>query len=130
MADIAEGVRIEADSVQEVFNTNLTDAQVNAFINMAHRFVDANLLDEGLAAGTLVDIELMLSCHFCALNDPRMKSENVAGEWSFSVQGVTGISLDATFYGQQAKLLDPTGKLDELGSNLKQASITALEDMT
>jgi hypothetical protein len=123
-------VRVEADSVQEVFETNLTDAQVSAFINMAHRFVDANLLDEGLAAGTLTDIELMLSCHFCALNDPRMKSENVAGEWSFTVQGMTGLSLDATFYGQNAKLLDPTGKLDELGANLKQASISALEDMT
>ena len=130
MADLVDGARIEADSVQEVFNTVLTDDQVNAFINMAHRFVDANLLDEGLAAGTLVDIELMLACHFCALNDPRMKSENIAGEWSFTVQGTTGLSLDATFYGQQAKLLDPTGKLDELGSNLKQASITALEDMT
>ena len=130
MAEATTGIRVEAGDVREIFSTEMTADQINSFINMAHRFIDANLLSVGLAASTLVDIELLLSAHFCSLNDPRMKSENVAGEWSFTVQGETGMFLDATFYGQQAKLLDSTGTLDKIASNPKKASITVLQDVT
>lgn len=130
MAELIANARTSAAKVKEVFDTEMTAAQVNAFINMASRLVTNELTGIGLNTDTLSDIELMLSCHFCALNDPRMKSENVAGEWSFTIQGQTGMHLNATFYGQQAKLFDTTGTLDRLGDNLKKASITVLKDVT
>jgi len=130
MAELTAGARVNAERVKEIFDTEMTAAQINSFINVAHRFIDANLLSQGLAATTLEDIELFLSAHFCSLNDPRTKSENVAGEWSFTVQGETGMYLDATFYGQQAKLLDTTGTLDKIASNPKKATVTILQDVT
>ncbi len=129
MADLITTTRIKVEDLRDIFETTLTDDQLNAFINMASRLVDANLVGEGLSDEILFDIELLLSAHFSALRDPRMQSENIAGEWSFKVQGETKMQLDSTFYGQQAKLLDTTGTLDRIGANLKKARITVLEDV-
>ena len=130
MANIIDTARVSVDDVRDVFDTTLTDEQLHAFINMASRLVDANLVGEGLSDEILFDIELLLAAHFSALRDPRMQSENIAGEWSFKTQGETKMQLDATFYGQQAKLLDTTGTLDRIGANLKKARLTVLEDVT
>ena len=129
MADLVSGARVTAANVAEIFNTTLTTAQLNQWINIAHEVIEANLLGQGLTAKTLIHIELMLSSHFAAMDDPRMKSENIGGDWSFTVQGQTGYGLDATFYGQQVKILDTSGILDKMGETSKNASVTILKDV-
>lgn len=129
MTDISSDARVTATEVREIFDTDLVDEDLNQFINMANRFVTAVLATAGLAAATLTDIELLISAHFAALKDPRTSQEGL-GEWSFTGQGTTAMNLDATFYGQQAKLLDTTGTLDEIAANKQKATITVLKDVT
>lgn len=123
MSDLASGVRTSVQLVEEIFDTEMTNDELHTAINIANRFVTANLGSTGLAAATLTDIETFLAAHFASLKDPRAKSENIAGEYSYTVQGETGKNLDATYYGQMAKMLDTTGTLDTIAANLKKATI-------
>ena len=136
MASLISTHRVDADNVKEIFTTLMTGAQINAFINMASRLVTNQIAgqvvlgtNDMLDDDTLKDIELLLSAHFCALNDPRAESESIAGEYSYKSQGKTDMMLDATFYGQQAKLLDVTGTLDRLGETRRKATIQVLSDV-
>lgn len=122
--------RVDVSGVKAAFDTDLADNEIELFIVDANLFVTEELVGKGLSDGRLAAIEKYLACHFCALKDPRLESENIAGEWSFKVQGKTAMHLDATFYGQQAKLLDTTGTLDELGANPKKATLTILKDVS
>lgn len=128
MALLDEDTRIDASEVKEVFSTSMTDAQVNAFINAAHQIVVDTLASAGLSEAALTQIELFLSAHLCSLYDPRMERESVAGEYSYGVQGKTGMALDATFYGQMAKMFDTSGLLSSQAASLKAASITVLSE--
>lgn len=114
MATLLADARVDADDVKEIVDTDLTDVQINAFINTAHRYVDANLLGKSLDADTLTDIELWLSAHFLSMRDPRVSSVSANG-LSASYQGKTGEGLKATLYGQQALALDASGTLASLG---------------
>jgi hypothetical protein len=115
MATLDPDARVEPDEVKEIIDTSLTDSQINAFINSAHYLIQANLLNKGLSANILTQIELWLSAHFLAIRDQRVESEGVAGEWQARYQGKTGMGFSATTYGQQALLLDTTGTLASAG---------------
>lgn len=115
MATIDPDARVSADDVKEIIETSLTDSQINAFINTAHHHVQDNLLNKGLSASKLTQIELWLSAHFLAIRDQRVESEGVAGEWQARYQGKTGMGFEATTYGQQALMLDTTGTLASSG---------------
>lgn len=121
--------RTTVDDIKDVFDTTLSDTQLTAFMNDANLFVTEELVGLGMSNDRLEAIEKYLACHFASLRDVRTSQENIASEWSFTVQGKTGMHLDATFYGQQAKLLDSTGTLDKLGENLKKVRLTILEDV-
>ena len=136
MASLISTARVNAEDVKEIFDTLMTDPQINAFINMASRLVTNQIQGQEILGSsstisnaTLKDIELLLSAHFCSLNDPRAETEDWAGEYRFKVQGKTDMMLDATFYGQQAKLLDTTGTLDRLGETRRKATLTILTDV-
>jgi hypothetical protein len=115
MATLDPDARVDADEVGEIIETDLSDSLVNAFINTAHYFIQENLLDKGLSADILTQIELWLSAHFLAIRDPRVESEGIAGEWQARYQGKTGMGFEATTYGQQALMLDTTGTLASAG---------------
>lgn len=121
--------RTTLDAIKDIYDTSLTDSQLMAFMNDANLFVTEELVGLGMSAARLEAIEKYLAAHFASLRDVRTERESIGGEWSFTVQGETGMNLDATFYGQQAKLLDTTGTLDKLGANLKRASINVLTDV-
>jgi hypothetical protein len=55
-------------------------------------------------------IERWLAAHFYGVSDKPLSSESEGGA-SGSYHGQTGMYLDATLYGQTAKLLDTTGCL-------------------
>lgn len=115
MATLDPDARVEPDEVKEIIETDLTDSLINAFINSAHYFIQENLLNKGLSANILTQIELWLSAHFLAIRDQRVESESIAGEWQAKYQGKTGMGFEATTYGQQALMLDTTGTLASAG---------------
>lgn len=116
--------RIQATDLEDIFDTDLTAIQLNAFIAGAHVIVNENLVGKGLSEALLTEIEKWLAAHLASIRDQRVQSENIAGEYSVTYQGKTGLGLDATLYGQMVKQFDHTGTLATLGQ--KRASITVL----
>ena len=126
---------VDADAVKEIISTTLTDAQINAFLNMAYALsipIQGELGDCGGTTTTCAIIKL-LAAHLISTRDRRVKSKSVGGEWSVTYMGESGLGLDATMYGQQAKVLDCSGILATAG--MKKASVDVatqerLEDVT
>lgn len=124
MADPASGVRVTADEVREIFETNLPEGDLNAAINLAHQLVVAlDLSGAGVTEATLVQIELLLGAHFACLKDPRPMREKVGQDFDVTYQGKTAMGLNSTFYGQNAITLDFSGILADHASGLKRAGL-------
>jgi len=114
---------MDADEVREIISTDLTDAQINAFINMAYNVTRLISGDLGSCGGSNMECDIMklLAAHFITLREGSAKSESVGGEWSITYRGSDGLGLDASLYGQNAKMIDCSGKLAKLG--LKKAGL-------
>jgi len=123
MADLVAGARVTADEVREIFETDLSDSEINVCINLAHQLiVQLDLAGTGgLPEATLEYIELLLSAHYCSLKDPRASEERVARDFQIKYQGKTDMGLEATFYGQQAIVLDSSGILADFAKGRKRA---------
>lgn len=128
MATLDPDARVAVSDVEDIIDTDLTDGQINAFINTAHRFIQANLLGVGLSADILTQIELWLAAHFLAIRDQRVESESVGGEWSAKYQGKTAMGFQATLYGQQALTLDSSGTLASVGLKRVTFEVYSEED--
>lgn len=113
MATVVTGSRISVADLIEIFDTELTEAQLSAFVNSAHYVIQANLLNSGLDNNILTEIHKYLAAHFAALRDQRLQAERVA-DVSYTYQGKTGMYLEATHYGQMALTLDTSGTLANL----------------
>jgi len=108
---------LDATALKEIIDTDLTDARLNNFLNMAY-FATIPLQGELGACGgndAVCEIIKVLAAHFLTMYQRQTKSESVAGEWSVSFMGREDLGLDASLYGQQAKVLDCSGKLAKLG---------------
>lgn len=106
--------RVTHDDVVEIIDTSLTDT--TPFITAANLIVTNRLSGEGVGSSTLAEIERWLAAHFVAIrSQDAVSKQEKTGEASITRHGVTGKGLDFTPYGQQVKLLDPTGKLSDLG---------------
>jgi hypothetical protein len=115
---------LNAEAVREIIDTDLTDAQINAFLNMAYyisRPLNGNLGDCGGASAECAIVKL-LAAHFMTLRERQVQQESIAGEWSVTYFGKSGMGLEASLYGQQALAMDCSGELAKTG--LKKASIT------
>ena len=122
MADLIAGARVDAAQVKEIFETDLTDQEINACINLANTLISSlGLAAAGVTAATLTQIELLLSAHYCCLKDPRAQKEKVGQDFDVTYQGKTDMGLNSTFYGQQAIALDPSGILASHAKGLKRA---------
>lgn len=71
----------------------------------------AILKGKTLTSEELELIERWLSAHFYTMMDPTFKSRSTASA-SGSWRGSDGMKLDASLYGQQAKMLDYSGCLE------------------
>ena len=118
MAALSSSARATYAGVKDIIETSLTQGQVNAFINAANVMVTTLLSDADLSVTTLQQIETWLAAHLLSTRDMRASDEAIGG-YRVKYQGQTGLGLDATFYGQQVRLLDTSGKLANLG---KQAA--------
>jgi len=117
-------VRVTTAEVKEIIDTDMTD--VDPQITLANVIVNSILGDEtDLSADQLEKIELLLAAHFVYLYDPQRKSEKLGDAQDQFNLPVLEKGLDASPFGQQAKLLDTTGKLARTG--LKRASLKAID---
>ena len=109
--------RVTAAELEEIIDidSSITDTQIDVFITQANLIVNDLLLDCGYSAAHLKEIERLLAAHLISALQRQAASEKV-GDASVSYQGnSTGLNLDATLYGQNAKMLDTCGKLQNLG---------------
>ena len=124
MATVVSGSRITVDDLVEILETELTEAQLSAFVNSAHYLIQANLLSSGLSSDVPTEIHKYLAAHFASLRDQRIESERVA-DVSMKYQGKTDMGLNATLYGQTALMLDTSGSLANLA--LKPATFLVFD---
>lgn len=109
------------NTVQElelVFDTTLTDPQLQAFLDTADIIVTANLGSTNLSTDELKQIEKFLGAHFASLMDPRELRAKTgdADAWFYpNVTTAWGKQLNLTPYGQQVLMMDRTGTLAKLG---------------
>jgi len=111
--------RVTTDEVKEIIDTSISD--LTPFITVASQQVDRIDTAGGLSAAVLKEIERWLSAHFVAIRDAR-STKDAIGDSSHTYEGKTGMGLEFTRYGQQAKMLDTTGTLAKLG--LRRAATT------
>jgi hypothetical protein len=110
--------RVNGTDVKEIISTELA---VEPFILAANALVDYHLGSSALSSDLLTEIERWLSAHLVATADPRVSAEIFSGAEVRYQTGKLGDGLASTPYGQQVKLLDPTGILAGVG--LKYASL-------
>jgi len=105
-----------ASDVSLIYNTSLTDAAIDAMLSAAEALIVMHIdpLSDPLVTASVRDtIKTWLAAHFCAISDPQAKEESADGIRTV-FHGKSELGLEATLYGQQAMMLDPTGKLTKL----------------
>ena len=111
--------RVTVNEVKVIFETNLNADNIEAFIRSANVIVNDNLVGEGVAAATLKEIERWLAAHLAAQMDPVAGSEKIGDAQVKYLLAIStskdGLGINNTPYGQQVRLLDPTGILAGLG---------------
>lgn len=119
--------RVTATEVRQIITlaSSIDDTQVDVFITQANLFVTNTFSgDTTVSDDTLKEIERNIAAHFLHALDPR-ESEKAINKARSKYAGKYGMRLEATSYGQNALLLDPTGKL-ATASGRKQASIATM----
>lgn len=111
--------RITALEVQEL-GVELTEAELTPFIAGANLIINQNLLDADLTEEELKEIEKWLSGHLASIKSARITDESVLGIREKKENAKLGMGLDGTTYGQMAKLIDRSGKLEEIDSKDKK----------
>jgi len=119
--------RTTPTEVREIYPTDMTDDQIQAYINVANIIVTANITC-GLSDTILEEIERWLTAHLITSTQERQtKSERLA-EAEVVFTGEYGPGLQSTTYGQTAMMLDTCGGLASMGKKtLKLTAITSFE---
>jgi hypothetical protein len=113
--------RITDSEVREIFPTALTS--LSAFITAAHMMVDRVFLNQNVDESVLKELERWLSAHFICIAEPEITRDKIgdAETWYAIPSNITDNSMylgfQATSYGRQAMILDPTGLLTDIGKN-------------
>lgn len=97
--------------VQEVIEVDTVGVpSLTPFITAAHMMLNSVVPEELRVEENLTIAETWLAAHFYAVRDKQVASE-AAGPVSASYQYKVDLNLASTMYGQQAMLLEMTGKL-------------------
>ena len=116
--------RVTVEDLKKILPTEAKDDDVSIFITNANLLVDEELLSQGVSESRLKLIELYLAAHFWIITSEkggltRQKigdSEDFFQAWTNTEKG-----LQATRYGQQASMMDTTGKLAALATGRLRA---------
>jgi hypothetical protein len=118
--------RTNATAINEVFDSSLSNTQLETWAEAASDLVDEIAAADGsIADDRLRRIETQLAAHFASSQDQRIAStERASG--SVNYQGMTGEDLAGTKYGQTAKLLDPTDTLEHANKPTASLSVPSV----
>jgi len=115
--------RVTVQDVKDIFDTNMDDSFVEAFIRSASIIVNncpaTVAISPALSEDELFELERWVSAHLAAIRDPVSLRSKIgdAEAWHFPAAVTTawakGLSL--TPYGQQALAIDRTGFLANSG---------------
>ena len=102
-------VRVTADEVREIID-------VDASLDLSAFILAANVLVTNRLAGdhdvdTLKEIERWAAAHFVSIREPNSRLDQIGDARREKQVGGLGRQLESTLYGQQAILLDTSGKL-------------------
>jgi hypothetical protein len=96
--------RISYHDVSEIFETDLDESTLLAFIEDAHQIVEERCAPHTSDEGALASVETYLAAHLATSKDPRVKSASHAG---VDVE----YSGNSDNYWHQAVLADPTNRI-------------------
>lgn len=106
--------RTTVQKVRTILDTSVDDNTITSWMDIASELVDdIDAADPDVSDSRLAKIEKVLAAHLVSTQDQRIESSSRETA-SVDYQGETGMHLDATKYGQQAKMLDPTDTLVNL----------------
>ena len=113
--------RTNAAAVKGIIDTDLDEPAVGPFVSTANLLVNTHLVGSSLSEELLTEIELWLAAHLVAVRDPRAASKSVddvqiSFEGRSRVGSTDAAGLQTTSYGRQVLLLDPTGRLGQVGN--------------
>jgi hypothetical protein len=117
---------ITASEVKDIIDTTLADSIIDSYIAGAVSMLDAAYAGKTVSVELRKEVERWVTAHLIASTREQQLTEAKAGSASAKFQGKTGVDLQSTFYGQNAKILDTTGTLAGLGG--KTISIKSLGD--
>lgn len=117
--------RCTGSEVKNIITTAKTAAQVEYYITSANLIVTDNLSNVSYSAAKLKEIEIWISAHAVAMDDPEIAKEKVGQdtEATYSM-GKLGEWLQRSRYGEMALLMDTSGKLASIGK--REAKMEAL----
>jgi hypothetical protein len=118
-------VRVTANEVKEIIETELSNTIIEAYITGANQLVTEVLGTTSLGTDLLKEIERWLSAHMMAISRERQAMEEGAGGAYIKYSGSYGEALKSTSYGQMVLALDTTGTFASLSG--KSARIFAIE---
>jgi hypothetical protein len=111
--DISNARITEDDVMGGGFDTELSKPEVKQHIATAHSVVENRLANEGMDSTTLARIELYLARHFIRAGPDRQVESESAGPMDRDYSGdYDHTEFASTAPGQQALMLDKSGKLD------------------
>lgn len=118
--------RTTLEEVEAVIDVDSTLWDIK-LINNASAFVDrvaTRASEQNITVTTdqLKSIETYITAHLYAFKDPQYASKR-EGRASATFQGKWGMGLEATYWGQFAKSLDPTGLLTTLDEGKKKVTM-------
>lgn len=102
--------RVSEAEVFELLPDVDSSASMDPFIAVATLLVDDELDDTDMSDDRLTQIELWLSAHFASVVYMKAAMEK-AGPVTETVQYKVDLNFNVTVFGQQALLLDTSGKL-------------------
>lgn len=117
--------RTSVSEVKNIIPTNLSDSEIQSYIDTATALVDASLAGK-LSDTILEQIEKWLTAHLISTTRLRQLKSGKAGPASAEYFGKDGMGLNSSTYGQQAIFLDSTGTLARQSEGKPSAKLEAL----
>jgi len=97
--------------VRGIIETTIADVYVSSALAMAVTFLRDHLPTTTLETDTLAHLEKLIAAHFLCIYRPRSQEKEMGPGAKEVARGRTNLYLEASLYGQQAVLMDPTGLL-------------------
>ena len=118
---------VNVGEVRVVIDTDLTDTDVDSFIEIADKLVADHLDSTSLDSATKKEIERWLTAHLITVSRNRLASSEKVGDASiqYADAKMLGKGLDSTSYGQMVKILDTSHTFEKIDK--KEIIIKAVE---